>query len=174
MCRWYNLSTAPWTASFISSNPIESTALYPNALLRISLSSIPNPSHLEIMLNSKAIDLTAGFPADWAGSHDRRWVEIPIEAGIPGGEIRVKVSLTKEGRKAKEGQGGKMLTSFEVLEYGTADRFNATHGFIGAFPTYSMTGTVTLRPVSCSVKLHDSADQVDQRGLLDEEGDLSE
>ncbi len=55
---------------------------------------------------------------------------MPLEHGLAGllgnrvnSEIEVLVELTRKGREAEEGQGGKMITSFEVIEYGTEDRW---------------------------------------------------
>ena len=42
--------------------------------------------------------------------------------GLPAGESRVVVRLTEKGRKGKEGQGGKMITSIEIMEYGGQGR----------------------------------------------------
>lgn len=63
------------------------------------------------------------------GSRDRAWVEVPLDRGLAGllgdkaqSEIEVLVQLSEEGQQAEEGQGGKMITSFEVIEYGPEDR----------------------------------------------------
>lgn len=76
----------------------------------------------------------------------------------------LEVSLTSEGEEEEEGQGGKMITSAEIILYGSEDRcvlypplvirrplmgrFNSTPGHVGAFPTYAEDGTVTLRPTN--------------------------
>ncbi|GFZ45344.1 hypothetical protein JCM24511_03070 [Saitozyma sp. JCM 24511] len=156
---WYNLTEGPYNITFQSSNPASkhvgpvgfhgsSEPPYPTALLRLSLSSIPQPGHINLTLNSRHIDLSAGFPKSWAGSKDRRWVEVPLEEGLPAGENVVDVRLTHEGTEEQEGEGGKMITSLEIMEYGGEGRFNNSLGFIGAFPTYSMDGRVTLRPTN--------------------------
>lgn len=49
-------------------------------------------------------------------------MEIPLPNGLPGGENGVRIELTPEGLAAKEGQGGKMITSLEVIEYGGEGR----------------------------------------------------
>lgn len=137
------------------------------ALLRASLSSIPHSSHITFVLNGYILGLADGFPEAWEGSLDRRWLEIPLnlETGLQSGCNTIKVALTDEGRRARAGQGGKMIASLEIIEYGGNGRlvcemmkfsssityesfsFNHTEGFIGAFPTYAMDGTVRLRPV---------------------------
>ena len=69
------------------------------------------------------MNLSSAFPsAPWEGSHDRRWVEVPLPNGLHGGENVVGVELTPEGLAAQEGQGGKMITSLEIIEYGGGGR----------------------------------------------------
>jgi hypothetical protein len=121
----------------------------------MSLSSIPYPSHARVTIGPAAIDLTQAFPAgEWEGSKDRRWVEVPLPGGLPAllddksRPFNLTVSLTHEGSDAEAGQGGKMVTSIEIIEYGGDGRCNTTQGFVGAFPTYALDGGVTLRPVS--------------------------
>ncbi|KAK4687763.1 hypothetical protein P7C73_g2354, partial [Tremellales sp. Uapishka_1] len=113
---WHNLTSSSYTVSFNSTSL--DPASYPTARLRTSLSSIPFPSHVNLTLNAKSVDLHPAFPDSWAGSLDRRWIEIPLPAGLPPGENTISVELTQEGREAKEGQGGKMITSLEIAEYG--------------------------------------------------------
>lgn len=91
-------------------------------MMRLSLSSIPFADHISIKLNDHEVDLSPGFPPSWAGSLDRRWVDVPLPQGVEAGENRVTVALTRKGRKAEEGQGGKMITSLEVIEYGGSSR----------------------------------------------------
>nr|XP_031859609.1 uncharacterized protein CI109_004884 [Kwoniella shandongensis]KAA5526681.1 hypothetical protein CI109_004884 [Kwoniella shandongensis] len=141
---WHDLDNSSYVISFNSTNT--SKGQYPTALLRASLSSIPFASHISITLNGNSLDLSDGFPSAWKGSKDRRWLEVPLERGLSEGESTVKVELTKKGRKEVAGQGGKMITSLEIVEYGGEGRFNQTEGFVGAFPTYAMDGSVTLRP----------------------------
>ena len=90
--------------------------------MQISLSSIPYPSHINLTLNSKEVNLSSVFPDLWAGSLDRRWLEVPLPDGLPAGENVVDVSLTDKGLNAVEGQGGKMITSMEIMEYGGGGR----------------------------------------------------
>jgi hypothetical protein len=87
-------------------------------MIRFSLSSIPHPDHLEFSLNGHALNLSAAFQPEWRGSLDRRWLEVKLQEGLPAGENEVRVQLTKKGTEAKGGQGGKMLTSLEFIEYG--------------------------------------------------------
>lgn len=49
-------------------------------------------------------------------------MEVHLPHGLPGGENGVSVSLTEDGLDAKEGQGGKMITSLEIIEYGGEGR----------------------------------------------------
>jgi hypothetical protein len=94
-------------------------------MIRASISGISDPSQLSFTLNGKELDLSTGFPdtPEWTGSRDRRWIEIFIQEGsIEVGENVIGVHLTKEGRETEEPQGGKMITSVEVIQYGEADR----------------------------------------------------
>lgn len=150
---WHDLDISSWAISFNSSNLISHQnggPSYPTALLRASLSSIPHSSHITFVLNGYILDLADGFPEAWEGSLDRRWLEIPLnlETGLQSGCNTIKAALTDEGRRARAGQGGKMIASLEIIEYGGNGRFNHTEGFIGAFPTYAMDGTVRLRPTN--------------------------
>ncbi|EAL21330.1 hypothetical protein CNBD3840 [Cryptococcus deneoformans B-3501A] len=150
---WHDLDISSWEISFNSSNlisPQNGVSCYPTALLRASLSSIPYSSHVVLVLNGCTLDLADGFPKAWEGSSDRRWLEVPLtlETGLQPGCNTIKVALTDEGRRARAGQGGKMIASLEIIEYGGDGRFNHTEGFIGAFPTYAMDGRVRLRPTN--------------------------
>ena len=60
------------------------------------------------------------------------------------------MSLTDKGKEGEEPQGGKMITSVEVIQYGDDSRFNGSEGYVGAFPTFDDHGRMTLRPVSPS------------------------
>lgn len=152
---WHNLDESDYDIKFTPSS-VQDGDQYDTARLELSLSSIPYPSHVNLTLNGTEVDLTSAFPDnEWKGSLDRRWVSVILEGGIPASKepITVHVSLTEEGRKAKAGQGGKMITSIEVVEYGADGRANLSPGFIGAFPTYSTEGNVTLRPVRTLLSL---------------------
>jgi hypothetical protein len=112
------------------------------------------------------MNLSTGFPdtPEWRGSRDRRWIEAQVGTGsINTGENVIQVHLTDEGRKTSEPQGGKMITSVEVIQYGEADRyvksmyrvadvrFNGDLDFVGAFPTFDDHKRMSLRPVSCVI-----------------------
>lgn len=120
--RWYNFSHGPYRTSFISNN-YPKHRFYPTAMIRFSLSSIPAPDHIKFTLNGHAVDLSAAFKSEWKGSLDRRWLEVRLPNGLPAGENKVVVRLTDKGEKAKTGQGGKMLTSLEFIEYGGQGRY---------------------------------------------------
>ncbi|WVQ96795.1 hypothetical protein IAU59_003902 [Kwoniella sp. CBS 9459] len=145
---WHDLEKVAYSTAFNSSNYSSDRRTYPTAMLRASLSSIPHSSHIEIDLNGESLDLSDTFPIEWDGSLDRRWLESPLPHGLDSTENIIHVGLTAEGRRAQAGKGGKMITSLEIIEYGGDGRFNHTEGHIGAFPTYSMDGQVTLRPTN--------------------------
>lgn len=109
---------------FFGSNPVNPTSarLYPSAHLRVSLSSIPYPSHINLTLNGQRVDLSPAFEESWTGSKDRRWVDLDLPRGIAGGSVHLRAELTREGKTEPAGQGGKMITSVEIMEYGTPDR----------------------------------------------------
>lgn len=89
----------------------------------MSLSSIPYPDHIEFLLNGLPLNLSTAFlGGKWARSKDRRWVEIELPNGIPDGTNQVEVALTSIGAKEPAGQGGKMMTSVEIIEYGPNER----------------------------------------------------
>ena len=121
MRSWFNLTESAYKTTFISSN-VPNQALYPSSMLRFSLSSIPYPSHIRFLLNEQVIDLSKAFLPEWEGSLDRRWLQLALMEPLPAGENRLVVELTQKGFDAKEGQGGKMLTSVEIMEYGCDGR----------------------------------------------------
>lgn len=143
---WHNLNTT-WVGSLKSSNDRKCPDAYDNSMLRLSLSSIAQPDHVNVTLNGKEIDLAPGFLPEMKDSLDRRWVEVFLREPLPAGNSTLSISLTPKGREAKEGKGGKMVTSVEIIEYGHS--FVRKEGFVGAFPTVWDNSTVTLRPVSC-------------------------
>ncbi|KAL1408329.1 hypothetical protein Q8F55_005137 [Vanrija albida] len=131
---WHDLDGGAWSAAFTSSG-----AGYTSALVRLSLSSIPRSAHLLVALNGVALAM------HWAdGSRDRRWVQVELPFGLAPGSWNVTVALTAEGRAAEAGQGGKMISSFEVIEYAEGFR----KGGVGAYPTYDVRGHMTLRPTN--------------------------
>ena len=159
--RWQNLTETPCEITFNSSEFEDRK--YPTAMIRASISGISSPSELSFTLNGAALDLSTGFPdtPEWRGSRDRRWIEAQVGAGsINAGKNVIQVHLTDEGRKTSEPQGGKMITSVEVIQHGEADRyvniiypvaddrFNGDLDFVGAFPTFDDHKRMSLRPVS--------------------------
>jgi len=123
MERWQNLTETPYEIAFDSSETEDRK--YPTAMIRASISGISLPSELSFTLNESPMDLSTGFPdtPEWTGSRDRRWIEVPVEAGsVNEGRNVIRVHLTEEGKSTSEPQGGKMITSVEVIQYGTADR----------------------------------------------------
>lgn len=126
-------------------------------MIRTSISGISDPDQLSFTLNDSPVDLSSGFPDTdaWRGSRDRRWIEAHLtEDQIALGTNIIKVHLTDKGRKASEPQGGKMITSVEVIQYGEQGRFNGTMNFVGAFPTFDEHKKMTLRPVSPGYREH--------------------
>lgn len=124
MGRWQNLTETPYEISFISSETKERR--YPTGMIRASISGISDPSELHFTLNGSPVDLSTGFPntPEWNGSRDRRWIEAHIGEGtIKSGRNLIQVDLTEEGRATSEPQGGKMITSVEVIQYGEADKY---------------------------------------------------
>ncbi|KAL5639988.1 hypothetical protein ACGC1H_007329 [Rhizoctonia solani] len=111
----------PWSTNFTTDGTFDS------ALLRVSLSGIPDGSHLEISLD--------GIIATWKTNPDidiDRWFyDIPIGA-LENGTHELKFALKERGK-----EGLAQLCSVEVIEYGNTTEFNATSGYVGAFPTYS-------------------------------------
>jgi hypothetical protein len=90
-------------------------------MIRASISGISQPDHLIVTLNgAEPLDISSGFPTgdDWAGSRDRRWIEIHNKGLMVPGENSIEVRLTDKGKAQEEPQGGKILSSIEVLEYG--------------------------------------------------------
>lgn len=123
MSRWQNLTETSYEITFNSSETEERP--YPTGMIRASISGISDPAQISFTLNGEPMDLSSGFPSspEWTGSRDRRWIEIQVGEGvIQQGENVIKVHLTEEGRETSEPQGGKMITSVEVIQYGEADK----------------------------------------------------
>jgi hypothetical protein len=90
----------------------------------MSLSSIPYPDHISVRLNGQPLNISSAYPGGaWDGSKDRRWVEIDLPCGLAPGAGDFSVQLTKAGEDEPAGQGGKMITSVELIEYGPEDRY---------------------------------------------------
>lgn len=123
-------------------------------MIRTSISGLSAADQLSFTLNDQPVDLSSGFPDvdGWRGSKDRRWIEAHVnEDQLKDGENIIKVHLTDAGREQDEPQGGKMITSVEVIQYGESHLFNNTEGFVGAFPTFDDHKRMTLRPVSSRI-----------------------
>lgn len=98
---------------------------YPTALLRLSISGIPYESHLDLTLNGATVAFS--IPTRSRGENDRAWIQIPLASGLGAfadglEEFELVVRLTRLGRLAPVTQGGKMLTSIEIIEYGPPGR----------------------------------------------------
>ena len=122
-------------------------------MIRTSISGLSSPDQLSFTLNSHPVDLGSGFPDTpaWSGSRDRRWIEAHITDDLlVQGQNTIKVELTDKGRQGEEPQGGRMITSVEVIQYGEESKFHAEEGFVGAYPTFDDHNRMTLRPVSAA------------------------
>ena len=122
---WHNLTTSPWSHTFTLRPP----SSYPTALFAASLSSIPYASHIDIRINGTPVDLESAFlKGEWEGSKDRRWLVLPLAFDFRGRHahvarnVTIEVKLTEEGKKEVEGRGGKVLSSVELIQYGTSDK----------------------------------------------------
>ncbi|CAE6458710.1 unnamed protein product [Rhizoctonia solani] len=115
-----NKST-PWSTNFTTDGTFDF------ALLRVSLSGVPNGSHLGISLDGTIVP----WKTNPEVGIDRWFYDIPIGL-LENGTHEVKFALKEEGK-----EGLAQLCSVEVIEYGNSTEFNTTEGYIGAFPTYS-------------------------------------
>ncbi|KAJ1302413.1 hypothetical protein OPQ81_002731 [Rhizoctonia solani] len=115
-----NKST-PWSTNFTTDGTFDS------AILRVSLSGIPDGSHLGISLDETII----AWRTNPEIGVDRWFYDIPI-GKLQNGTHEVKFALQERGK-----EGLAQLCSVEVIEYGNATEFNETQGYVGAFPTYS-------------------------------------
>ncbi|CAE6438210.1 unnamed protein product [Rhizoctonia solani] len=115
-----NKST-PWSTNFKADGTFESS------ILRISLSGIPDESHLEISLNNTL----ATWKTNPVVGIDRWFYDIPM-GKLENGTHELKFVLKKQGKEELA-----QLCSVEVIEYGNETEFNATEGYVGAFSTYS-------------------------------------
>ncbi len=93
---------------FFGSNPSTNHArLYPSAHLRVSLSSIPYPSHINLTLNGQRVDLSPAFEESWTGSKDRDgWTLIclaalPVARFIYGPSSHPKAGLSLRARAGR-------------------------------------------------------------------------
>ncbi|KAF8704378.1 IgA Peptidase M64, partial [Rhizoctonia solani] len=115
-----NKST-PWSTNFTVDGTFDS------ALLRTSLSGIPESSHLTITLDGT----TVTWEANPEIGLDRWFYDVPIRK-LANDTHELKFVLEEKGK-----EGLAQLCSLEVIEYGNATEFNSTEGYVGAFPTYS-------------------------------------
>ncbi|KAG9124091.1 hypothetical protein FRC07_012863 [Ceratobasidium sp. 392] len=118
-------TTKPWSTTFAS----DGTFSY--ALLRFSLSAVPDAQALQIKLDGKAIS----WMAKPGVGLDRWFYDVWIyekQTGLHNGTHELLFALQKDGK-----EGLAQLCSVEVIEYGNENEFNLTEGFVGAFPTYS-------------------------------------
>jgi hypothetical protein len=94
-------------------------------MLHFSISGLPYEDHIDVRLNDVPIKFQ--IPSYSRGGGDRAWVRVIMDQGLMGygnrsHEYEFDVRLTKKGRNAEETQGGKMLTSVQLIEYGSEDR----------------------------------------------------
>ncbi|KAJ9121697.1 hypothetical protein QFC22_002317 [Naganishia vaughanmartiniae] len=84
---WFNLSNSSFTIDFAGGK-----ADYPTALLRFSISGIPDENHLNVSLDGARVNFT--FSDDHRGSLDRTWVQIPLHEGLrsPSGNSGIRRS----------------------------------------------------------------------------------
>ncbi|TFY81167.1 hypothetical protein EWM64_g2845 [Hericium alpestre] len=121
----------PWTLLNITtpwSVPFNSSGTYSRHLVRFSLSGLPEESDLQVLFDGEDLGWT---PKPGLGL-DRWHYDIYRDGALSGGEHTIQFVL-KEGRR----EGVAQLCSVEVLEFGSAEEFNAAPGFYGVFPTYA-------------------------------------
>jgi hypothetical protein len=111
----------PYKTQFSATN-----GSYSTALLRLSISGIPYESHLDISLNGVRVNYS--IPSQSKGENDRAWIQVPLESGLGAygdrsRQFELVVRLSEVGRSAPVTQGGKMLSSVELIEYGPAERY---------------------------------------------------
>ncbi|KAH7338560.1 IgA peptidase M64-domain-containing protein [Rhizoctonia solani] len=125
--------STPWSTNF----KVDGT--FKSAILRISLSGVPDESHLEISLNSTL----ATWKTNPDVGIDRWFYDIPM-GKLENGTYELKFALKKQGKV-----GLAQLCSVEVIEYGNTTEFNATEGYVGAFPTaHKQWTTTSFRPTN--------------------------
>ncbi|KAJ9102493.1 hypothetical protein QFC21_002893 [Naganishia friedmannii] len=129
-----------------------------------------------VRLEDSRVALQA-YPVDFTlseghrGSLDRTWVQIPLKKGLAGStgdsELRINHTLVFTARVASS-VTRPMLSSVEVIEYGSADKFNKSVGHIGAYQTVDIDGGVTLRPTNEGCLMRDVTPKT-----LDHEGPIA-
>ncbi|KAG8743139.1 hypothetical protein FRC10_000356 [Ceratobasidium sp. 414] len=118
-------TTKPWSTTFTS----DGTFSY--ALLRFSLSAVPDAEALHITLDGETIS----WEAKRGVGLDRWFYDVWVfgrNVGLRNGSHELSFALQEGGR-----DGLAQLCSVEVIEYGNENEFNFAEGFVGAFPTYS-------------------------------------
>ncbi|KAF8513772.1 IgA peptidase M64-domain-containing protein [Gautieria morchelliformis] len=125
--------TASWSGIFLSSG------LYSRYLVRFSLSGLPAAEHLNVYLDGQNLDWK---PRPNIGL-DRWHYDIYQSLALPPGQHELNFTL---GDTALEGTA--QLCSAEIIEYGDETEFNSTHGYYGAFPTFSDQNVTTYRPTN--------------------------
>ncbi|QRV80110.1 peptidase family M64 protein [Ceratobasidium sp. AG-Ba] len=123
---WTMLNTTKaWSTTF------NSDGTFSYALLRFSLSAVPDAKTLDIRLDGKKVS----WEAKPGVGVDRWFYDVWIndrEGGLRNGTHELSFALQQGGR-----EGLAQLCSVEVIEYGNEKEFNFTAGYVGAFPTYS-------------------------------------
>jgi hypothetical protein len=98
---------------------------YPSALLHFSISGLPYESYIDVRLNGVPVDFS--IPSYSRGGTDRAWVRVDLTQGLEAygnrsSEFEFVVGLTQAGRATEEPQGGKMLASVQLIEFGPEKR----------------------------------------------------
>jgi len=125
--RWHDLTGNNYRVRFNASE-----GDYPTAMLHFSISGLPYEDHVDVRLNNVPVEFA--IPSYSRGGNDRAWVRVNMAQGLHeygnrSQEYQFDVRLTKKGRDAKETQGGKMLTSVQIIEYGSQDKWvSSCHG----------------------------------------------
>jgi hypothetical protein len=118
--RWHDLTAKSYRVRFNASE-----GDYPTAMLHFSISGLPYEDHVDVRLNNVPVEFS--IPPYSRGGNDRAWVRVNMAQGLQeygnrSQEYQFDVRLTKKGRNAEETQGGKMLTSVQIIEYGSEDK----------------------------------------------------
>ncbi|KAI5831700.1 hypothetical protein K523DRAFT_409564 [Schizophyllum commune Tattone D] len=132
-------TTAPWSATFASSGA------YVRALVRFSLSGIPEASDARVLLDGKDLEWIPKV-----GIEKDRWHYDLHVGGLHEGDHEVTFELVN-----KEREGEAQLCNVEVLEFGDEDEFDARPGVYGLFPTFGSDNVTRYRPTNedCLMRL---------------------
>ncbi|ESK95678.1 hypothetical protein Moror_12545 [Moniliophthora roreri MCA 2997] len=126
-------TTNPWKATFVSSGT------FSRHLVRFSLSGLPSKDDLRLEVDG--VDLN-WEPREEIGL-DRWLYDIYVDEPLSPGRHEVSFTLLNGDL-----EGTAQMCSVEILEFGDADEFNATPGYIGLYPTYSETNVTSYRPTN--------------------------